>query len=328
MILAGDVGGTKSNLALCRESGGRLETVLEQRFESRKYSAFHRIVTEFLQSAGTDGSPDQIAAAAFGVAGPVVRNRVKVTNLPWVMDGAALAKKTGVRQVILFNDLAATAYSLEHLPAEDFCVLNKGEAVPDGTKALIAAGTGLGEALLFWDGRKYCAAGSEGAHAGFSPHDEQQIELLRFVLKTGLPPSTETILSGPGISLVHRFLNPAAHHPFFDLPDADPAPEITRGGLEGSCPVCVETLDLWTKIYGSEAGNLALRSLATGGLYIAGGIAVKMLAKMTEARFVGAFCDKPKMKYLLERIPVSVVLNEKAPLIGAAYQALEAARTE
>jgi len=327
VILAGDIGGTKCNLALYEEKSGRLESVLELRFESKKYAGFHFIVTEFLELAANHCPRDRIAAASFGVAGPVVQNSVKVTNLPWVLDGAALAEKTGLRRVILLNDLAATAKSLGYLPPQDFCTLNRGEAVPGGAIALIGAGTGLGHVNLIWDGTKYCVAGAEAGHADFSPHDEEQIDLLRFVLEKGLPPSAETILSGNGILLVHEFLDSAVHHPIFDVPGADAAPVISRQGLEGSCPVCVETLNLWTKIYGSESGNLALRGLATGGVYIAGGIAAKILPKMTDGRFVRAFCDKSKMEYLLERMPISIVLNEKAPLLGAGYQALEASRS-
>jgi len=327
VILAGDIGGTKCNLALYREKSGQLEPFLERRFESKQYAGFHVIVTEFLQLAASQCSPDRIAVAGFGVAGPVVENRVKVTNLPWVLDGEALAEKTGLRRVVLLNDFAATANSLDHLSAEDFCVLNKGEVAPGGAMALIGAGTGLGQVNLFWDGAKYRVAGAEAGHADFSPHDEKQLDLLRFILKKSLPPSAKTILSGHGILLVHEFLDPAAHHPIFDVPGADPAPEISRCGLDGSCPVCVETLDFWTKIYGSETGNLALRGLATGGVYVAGGIAPKILPKMADGRFLRAFRDKSKMEDLLGRVPLSIVLNEKAPLIGAGYQALDESRS-
>jgi len=326
VILAGDIGGTKCNLGLFEERNGRLQAVLEQRFESRKYPEFHSLFAEFLQLAGANRAPGKIAAAALGVAGPVLQNRVKVANLPWEMDGAALAQRTGVPLVLLINDLVATAHGLSHLPQEDFRVLSKGEAAPGGAVAVLGAGTGLGHVNLFWDGKKYCVAAAESAHADFSPHDEQQLELLRFVLKKGLAPSAEAILSGSGFLLVHEFLAPRTRHVFMADPDADVAAEISRRGLEGSCPGCVETLDLWTKVYGSEAGNAALRALATGGVYISGGIAVKILPKMTDGRFVRAFRDKDKMEYLLERIPIAVLLNEKAPLIGAAYRALEVSR--
>jgi glucokinase len=327
VILAGDIGGTKCNLALFEENSGRLQVVLERRFESKKYPEFRPVVAEFLQLVRASGAPREITAAVFGVAGPVLQNHVKVANLPWEIDGTALVERIGVPKVVLINDLAATANSLPHLPQEDFCSVNKGEAVPGGAIALVGAGTGWGHVNLIWDGNRYCAAVAESAHADFSPHDEQQLELLRFVLRRGLAPSTEAILSGSGLGLVHEFLAPQTRHDFMVVPGADVAPEISRLGLGGSCPACVETLDLWTKIYGSEAGNAALRALATGGVYLCGGIAVKILPKMTDGRFVRAFRDKAKMEYLLERMPVSVVLNEKAPLIGAAYGALEVSRT-
>lgn len=326
MILAGDVGGTKCNLALFAKNNGRLEAALERRFESKNYAQFDQIVTEFVRQAASQCSADNILAAGFGVAGPVADNRVKATNLPWTVDGDALAHKIGVKRVTVLNDLVAAAHSLDYLPPEDLFVVNKGKAAPGGAKALIAAGTGLGNAIMFWDGQKYLAAPSEAGHSDFSPHDDQQIELLRFILRKGAPPSTESILSGRGFRTIHEFLNPAVRHPSFDDAQADPAPEITRQGLDKSCPVCVATLDLWTKIYGSETGNYAIRVMATGGVYVAGGIAVKVLPKIKEGHFWRAFCDKSKLEGLLERIPVSIVLNERAPLVGAAYMALAASR--
>ncbi len=326
MILAGDVGGTKCNLALFAEKNGRLGPVLERRFASKDYAQFDLIVSDFARQAASYCSTDHVIAAGFGVAGPVTHHRVKATNLPWVVDGTIIAEKLGVKHVVLMNDLAATAYSLDHLAAQDFCVLNKGEAEPNATKGLIAAGTGLGHAILFWDGQRYQVAPSEGGHADFAPHDEKQAELLKFMLRRSPPVTVESVLSGRGFRVVHEFLDPSVRHPSFDDPDSDPAPEITRFAFEKSCPVCVATLDLWTSIYGSEAGNFALRVLAIGGVYIAGGIAVKILPKMKDGTFWRAFCQKSKLQYLLERVPLSIVLNEKAPLVGAAHQALKAAR--
>lgn len=326
MILAGDVGGTKCNLALFAEKKAGLEPVLERRFASKDYAQFDLIVSDFARQAASYCSTDRVIAAGFGVAGPVTHHRVKATNLPWMVDGAVVGEKLGVKHVVLMNDLAATAYSLDHLSEQDFCVLNKGEAEPDATKGLIAAGTGLGHAILFWDGQRYQVAPSEGGHADFAPHDEKQAELLRFMLRRSTPVSVESVLSGRGFRAVHEFLDTAVRHPSFDDPDSDPAPEITRLAFEKSCSVCVATIDLWTSIYGSEAGNFALRMLAIGGVYIAGGIAVKILPKMKDGTFWRAFCQKSKLQGLLERIPLSIVLNEKAPLIGAAHQALKAAR--
>jgi glucokinase len=224
------------------------------------------------------------------------------------------------------NDLGATGHSLQHLPTEDFCVLNEGVAVPDATRALLAAGTGLGESILFWDGSRYKVVPSEGGHSDFAPHTERQLELLRFMLRRYPQVSGEVILSGRGFRTLHEFIAPSVKHPIFDDPDADPAPFITKSALDRSCPVCVDTLDLWTAIYGAEAGNLALKVLALGGVYIAGGIAVKILAKMKDGTFFKAFKDKWHFTEILDKVPVSIVLNESAPLIGAAYEAYAAVK--
>jgi len=220
------------------------------------------------------------------------------------------------------NDLGATGHSIEHLTPEEYCVLNPGKPEHGGTRALLAAGTGLGQSILVWDGARYRVVPSEGGHSDFAPHSEQQIELLRFMRRRYPQVSWEIILSGRGFRTLHEFLNPNVTHHSFEDPGMDPAPEITRLGLSKECPVCVDTLDLWTAIYGSEAGNLALKVLALGGVYVAGGIAVKIIEKIKDGSFFEAFRDKWKFESLLDNIPVSVVLNESAPLLGAAYEAL------
>ncbi len=326
MILAGDVGGTKCNLALFSEKKGKLTAVYKQRFASKEFAQFDLIVKEFSRQAAPHLSSDRVIAAGFGVAGPVINNRVRATNLPWTVDGATLAREVNLDHIVLLNDLGATGHSIEYLPPEDFCVLNVGKPEPGGTRALLAAGTGLGQSFLVWDGARYRVAPSEGGHSDFAPHTEQQIELLRFMRRRYPQVSWELILSGRGFRTIHEFLAPSVKHPSFEDPDADPAPEITKQGLARTCPVCVETLDLWTAIYGAEAGNLALKVLALGGVYVAGGIAVKILDKIKDGAFFSAFKDKWHFENLLLNIPVSVVLNESAPLIGAAYEALAAAR--
>jgi glucokinase len=222
---------------------------------------------------------------------------------------------------VLVNDLGATGHSLEHLPAEDFCVLNVGAPVPGATRALLAAGTGLGEGILFWEGSRYKVVPSEGGHSDFAPRTDQQIELLKFMRHRYPQVSWELILSGRGFRTLHEVLAPNVKHPIFEDPDADPAPFITKSGLDRSCPVCVEALDLWANIYGAEAGNLALKVLALGGVYVAGGIAVKILPKMKDGSFFKSFLDKWHFEKVLANVPVSIVLNESAPLIGAAYEA-------
>ncbi len=327
MILAGDVGGTKCNLALFDTRQGTLRRVAHRRFQSKNYPHFEEIVAEFtrqLPESGPEGA-EKIVAAGFGVAGPVVEDKVRATNLPWLVDAASLGRLLGVERVVLLNDLQATAYSLAVLRPDELGVLKEATPDPTAAKALIAAGTGLGEAILFWDGNRYVVAPSEGGHADFAPRSDQEIELLRFLKQRHAHVSFELILSGRGFRSIHEFLDPAVKHPSFDNPAADPAPEITRAGLEGSCPVCVKTLDLWTALYGAEAGNLALKVLARGGVYVAGGIAVKILAKLKDGTFTRNFCEKSKFGILLSQIPIYVVLNEDAPLLGAAAQATVAA---
>ncbi|HXM93039.1 MAG TPA: glucokinase [Candidatus Dormibacteraeota bacterium] len=324
MILAGDVGGTKCNLALFSERDGQLTPVYKQRFASKEFARFELIVKEFSRQAAPHLFGDRIRAAGFGVAGPVINNRVRATNLPWTVEAETLMKELDVKHLVLLNDLGATGHSLEHLPPEDFTVLNPGTTEPGGTKALLAAGTGLGQSILVSINGRYHVVPSEGGHSDFAPHTEQQIELLRFMRRRYPQVSWELILSGRGFRTIHEFLAPLVRHASFEDPDADPAPEITRHGLERSCRVCVDTLDLWTAIYGAEAGNLALKVLALGGVFVAGGIAVKILEKIKDGTFFHAFKDKWKFESLLGNIPVSVVLNESAPLIGAAYEALEA----
>ncbi len=296
--------------------------MFERRFASKDFPHFDGVVTEFLRDTTSQRTSDRIKAAGFGVAGPVIGRRVKTTNLPWIVDAETLAEKIGVAHIVLLNDLGATAHSLAHLAAEDQFVVNVGTPQPGTSKALIAAGTGLGESILFWNGSRHQVVSTEGGHSDFSPRTDREIELLKFLKRHAANVSWELILSGRGFRSVHEFLNPAVTHPLFETPDVDPAPEITQNALTGACPVCVETLAMWIEMYGAEAGNLALKSLALAGMYVAGGIAVKILPKLKDGRFFQAFCDKEKFRPVLEQIPVTVVLNENAPLLGAAYEAL------
>lgn len=326
MILAGDVGGTKCNLALFSENGGKLDVVYRQRFASKEFAQFDLLIKEFSRQAAPHLRNEKIRAAGFGVAGPVINNRVHATNLPWIVDADTLATELNVKTIALMNDLGATGHSLQHLPSEDFCVLNVGTPLSGASRALLAAGTGLGEGILFWDGSRYRVVPSEGGHSDFAPRTDQQIELLRFMRHRYPQVSWELILSGRGFRTLHDFLAPSVLHPIFEDPDADPAPFITKSALDKSCPVCVEALDLWVSVYGAEAGNLALKVLALGGVYVAGGIAVKILSKMQDGSFLNAFKDKWHYTQVLGNIPLSIVLNESAPLIGAAYEAYAAAK--
>jgi glucokinase len=329
VILAGDIGGTKCNLALYDVRGGSFQKIIHERYESREFPVFDQIISKFLLDSearlGSSGVR-AIEAAGFGVAGPVIDRRVKATNLPWIVDAAGLSNQLRTEHVVLLNDLEATAYSLAHLGPAELTTLNEGTPAPHATRALLAAGTGLGEAILFWDGRRYLIAGTEGGHTDFAPRTDQEIEFLRYMKKRYECVSVELILSGRGFRAIHDFLDPSVQHPSFASKEADDAaPEITRLALEGQCPVCVQTLNLWVSMYGSEAGNLALKTLARGGVWVAGGIAVKIRKKMEDGTFFRAFCEKEKFASLLAQIPIQMVLNEEAPLVGAMSQAVQAA---
>ena len=328
MILAGDIGGTKCNLALFEIRGKSHRKIIDQRYESREFPTFDEMISKFLLEtrAETKGAGKHyIEGAGFGVAGPVIDHRVKATNLPWVVDRAKLAKQLGTPHVVLLNDLEATAHSLTLMAPSELSTLNQGVASPKSTQALLAAGTGLGEAILFWDGARHVVASTEGGHTDFAPRTEQEIELLRYMKKQNEYVSVELILSGRGFRTIHTFLNASVRHPSFEAPESDAAPEITRLALAGQCPVCVQTLDLWVSMYGAEAGNLALKTLARGRVWVAGGIAVKIRKKMEDGAFFRAFCEKEKFAALLAQIPIQMVLNEEAPLIGAMSQAIRAA---
>ena len=325
MILAGDVGGTKCNLGLFLQEGLTLRSVFQRRLATREYAGFEDLVEDFLKqaiAADANAKAPAIDAAGFGVAGVVAGGRHYSENLPWVVDVSALAQKLNLKNIRLLNDLTATALSLERLFRNDFVSLNSGTPTHNATRAVIAAGTGLGEAILFWDGEKYQVAAAEGGQADFAPRTEREIQLLSHLRVTLPHVSCEEIISGRGFRRIHEFLNPAMRHASFESPEANTAGEITQLGLAQSCPVCVETLGFWTEIFGGVTGNFALQTMALGGIYIAGGIAVKILSKLKDGTFFKSFCGTSKLAPVLARIPISVVVNEDAPIWGAAYEAL------
>jgi len=329
MILAGDIGGTKCNLGLFRRDGLGLRVVFQRRLATRDYAGFEALVDDFLRLAAAAGESAMepaidIDVAGFGVAGVVADGRHYSENLPWLVDVALLSRRLKIKNILLLNDLTATAFSLERLSANDVVALNAGTPVSHGARGVIAAGTGLGEAVLFWNGEKYLVAQAEGGQADFAPRTEREIELLRY-LRAGLPHvSTEEIISGRGFRRIHEFLDSAVRHESFEASASagNAAGEITQRGLAGSCPTCVETLNFWTELFGGVTGNFALQMLALGGVYIAGGIAVKILPKLQDGSFFKSFCGTSKLAPLLARIPISVVVNEDAPMLGAAYEAL------
>ncbi len=327
MILAGDIGGTKCNLALFEACGPSLHLVAQRRYATGEFASLEELTGRFFQECAAESGTTldgKIAAAGFGVAGAMVEGRLVSNNIPWELTVSALADKLSLHpdQLVLINDLVATAYGLAHLSPQDFLVLNPGAPQFNGNQALIASGTGLGEAMIIWDGHQHRASPSEGGSADFAPRTYREIQLLQF-LKTRLPRvSCEEIFSGRGFRKLHEFLDPAVVHPTFHEPEAASASEITQNALSETCPVCVEVLDWWIDAFGAEAGNLALRVLAYGGVYFAGGIVLKILSKLQQSSFCRSFADKGRLSAVLSNIPISVVLNEAAPLLGAAHQAL------
>jgi len=329
MILAGDIGGTKCNLGAFEIESKRLRLVLQRRLATRDFPTFEKLVDNLLQEAASTDKTEQemkIAGAGFGVPGAVVGAQRHSVNLPWDLDPAGLADALKLDRscIVLLNDLVAAAWGIQRLPREAFLTLNAGMPHPNANIAVLAAGTGLGEAILFWDGRAHRVSPSEGGMTDYAPRNEREIQLLRFLKTRMSHVCCEDVLAGRGFRAIHESLDSKVRHSTFDQRPEASASEITEMALARSCPVCVETLDMWTEAYGAEAGNLALRVLAYGGVYVAGGIALKVLAKLKDGSFVRAFCEKAHLADVLARIPISIVLNEDAPLWGAAYQALAA----
>jgi glucokinase len=325
MILAGDVGGTKCNFALFIKEGLSLRPIFQRRLETRNYNGFENLIEDFLAQAKVSSEnvlQQGVDAAGFGLAGVVVDGCLHAENLNWALDVPALTRKLRLKSIVLLNDLIATALSLDRLASTDFVCLNQGTPEPNATRAVIAAGTGLGEAILLWDGRQYRVGRAEGGQSDFAPRTEREIQLLRHLMKQLPQVSCEEVISGRGFRRIHEFLNPTVSHPSFELPEGNAASEIAQHGLARSCPVCVETLEFWTELYGAMAGNFALQTLALGGVYVAGGIAARILPKLQERAFFQSFCGKGQLASVLARIPISVVVNEHAPVWGAAYQAL------
>jgi glucokinase len=321
MILAGDIGGTHSRMALFNEESGRLRLAQEKTYRSREHSNLDEIFSLFLRETGA-----AVKTACFGIAGPVVHGRVNASNLPWVVDAAALSRCSGIARVWLINDLQAHASGIDDLAAADLAVLNSGEPM-EANAALIAAGTGLGQAGIYWDGARRHAFATEGGHADFAPRNELEAGLHQYLMKKFVHVSCERVLSGPGLSNIYEFLREREHEPEpawlkDELSQApDKAAVISQHGLDGKAPICERTLEIFAGAYGSEAGNLALRLLASAGVFLSGGIAAKILPKLREAGFLEAFTRKGRMQPLLTAIPIKVITNDRVGLIGAARYA-------
>lgn len=320
MILAGDIGGTKTVLSiLSRNSDGLLTCLQEQTYSSQQFPEFDDILTAFLPA------DVNIRSACFGVAGPVVNQRCQTTNLPWLLDAAALKIKLGTAKVKLLNDLEAMALGMLCLPEHDLVELNPNAETQTGNRAVIAAGTGLGEAILYWDGSKHHAMATEGGHTDFAAQNAQQDQLLAYLRKS-YPEhvSYERILSGIGFSHLYDFLFEQDFAPACSaVPDINSSIDrnavISRLGASGEDPLCTEAVRLFVELYGAEAGNLALKSFATGGIFIGGGIAPKILSAMQNGQFIRAFKAKGRFVPLLDKVSVKLSLNPRTPLIGAIH---------
>lgn len=320
MLLAGDVGGTKTSVAIFAPEAGPRAPLAARVFPSTGYPSLEALLGEFLDQAGLP-----VSHACLGVAGPVVDGRATGTNLPWVMDERALAAALRLEAVKLINDLEAIAYAVPFLESADLRTLNPGQPAPQGAKAVIAPGTGLGEAFLVWDGSRYRAQPSEGGHADFAPNSPLELELLRHLQERFGHVSNERVCSGKGLPNLYAFLREIRHadEPRWlaeALAEAeDPTPVIVQAALaDPPAPLAKAALDLMVAILGAEAGNLALRVLATGGVYLGGGIPPRILPALEQALFLEAFWSKGRLSELLRRIPVYVILHPQVALLGAA----------
>lgn len=325
LLLAGDIGGTKTVLALLDTDQGLRLPLYEARFPSDDFASLETIIAQFLADKAVT-----VGVAAFGVAGPVVNERVEVTNLPWVIDAVAISQAFAIPHVYLLNDLEAIANAVPHLETADLHSLNSGQPEVHGAMAVVAPGTGLGEAFLTWNGTRYQAHPSEGGHAAFGPGNAEQIELLRFLHGRYHHVSYERVCSGMGIPNLYDFLRADGRYPEPDwLATAvaaaeDPTPIIVNAAIQNELPLCRAVLDLFVDILGDEAGNMALKALATGGVYIGGGIPPRILPQLEQPRFLQAFRRKGRFADLMADIPIHVICNPKAALLGAAHYSLEA----
>jgi glucokinase len=325
MIIAGDIGGTKTNVALFEVGGGRVGKPLAQHsYPSARFGSLEDILTDFVRHH----PQARITHACFGVAGPVVAGHVDATNLTWEVFDYKLAEAVGLPSVRLINDLEATAYGLGELGPEQLYTLNEGEGGRAGHRALIAAGTGLGMAAVYFDGAAYHPMPSEGGHMDFAPRDEREFEMLTYLReKIGGRVSYERVLSGMGIQNIYSFLRDRGHgeEPAWlaeEIRAGDPTAAISRAALAGRSELAAQALHIFVGLYGAMAGNLALLLKSVGGLYVGGGIAPKIMPKLTDGTFMRNYLDKGRMSGLVNSIPVRVILDDKTALYGAARRAL------
>jgi glucokinase len=321
MILAGDIGGTNARLALFDVQNGEFKLSKLSIFPSRHYSGLDQIVTEFVNSAGLHP-----AQACFGIAGPVTNGRVEASNLPWIIESKRLADELKIDNAVLINDLEATGWGIGALSSSDLVALNN--VIPisgnvGGNQAVIGAGTDLGEGGLYWDGRRYHVFASEGGHCDFAPVGDLQVELYEYLRGRYGHVSYERILSGPGLVNVFDFLRDTGKGKPPDwlaaeMVETDAAAAISHAALSGQCSMCEQALEIFVAIFGAEAGNLALKLKATGGVFLAGGIAPKILPKLATPMFLEAFLSKGRLRHLMEIMTIQVITNDKLALLGAA----------
>ena len=320
MILAGDVGGTKVHLALYDFINGKLQYTRDERYPAKDYSGLEEIVKEFLGAS-------KVTAACFGVPGPVRNGRLRLTNLPWTLDSHELATGLGITHVFLINDLEANGYGVAELSADQIYTLSEGDASQMGNRALIAAGTGLGEGFLVWNGHSHIPYPSEGGHTDYAPRNEDEIDLLRFLKqKYSGRISFERVVSGMGLTNIYEFLREVRgiDEPAWlaeRIAAEDPNAVITELALAARSEICEKAMDMFVSAYGAEAANLALKVLSVGGVYVGGGIAPRILEKLKDGAFMKSFTDKGRLSQLLINMPVRIILESRAALLGAAAYA-------
>jgi glucokinase len=321
MILAGDVGGTKVDLGLYDFTNGKLKPARDKVFKAKDYPGLEVIVKEFLGA-------DKVTAACFGVPGPVRDGRLRLTNLPWTLDSRELSAGLDIQHVFLINDLEANGYGVAELAPEQIYTLSEGDPSQIGNRALIAAGTGLGEGMLIWNGRTHIPYPSEGGHCDYAPRNEDEIDLLRFLKeKYNGRVSFERVVAGMGLTSVYEFLREVRgmEEPAWlakKIADVgDPNAVITEMALSAKSEICEKALDMFVSAYGAESGNLALKVLSVGGLYVGGGIAPRIIEKLKDGTFMKAFTDKGRLSQLLINMPVRIILEPRAAQLGAAAYA-------
>jgi glucokinase len=316
MLLAGDIGGTKTLLGLFDPASARPRPVLVRSFGTLDYDDLQTMIAAFLKEGGV--TPAEIGIACFGVAGPVMDETAELTNVPWFVDARRVKAAFGIRRVMLLNDLEAMGWGVPVLRESEVHVLQEGTALPGGNIALIAAGTGLGQALIHNVDGRFVPSASEGGHADFAARTEREIALVRDLTARYGRADVEHVVSGRGFANIHRVAHQQPCRAEVDLESPSAPAVISAAAIDRTCPGCMETLDLFVEAYGAESGNLALRTVSTGGLFIGGGIAPKILSAMTTGAFMRAFLAKPPLDQMVSGMPVKIILNDEIGLLGAA----------